>query len=122
MKRLVFILLVFISQVGSGASILIPMDAAQSNHLKAYGLAYYALKEEISVDWLLNYRGGSFLITWSSALESECKVRGLYTEILSEIQVNSILKQIASPAVNMNVVRMDKAPRIAVYSPKNELI
>ncbi|GHM99137.1 hypothetical protein WSM22_06270 [Cytophagales bacterium WSM2-2] len=105
-----------------GASILIPMDATQTNHLKAYGLAYFALKKDISVDWLLNYRGGSFMIEWTSAMELECKVRGLYIEKITDQQANTILKQVASPAVNMNVVRMDKAPRIAVYSPKNEFV
>lgn len=122
MKRLAFLLLAFVSHAVFGASILIPMDAAQTNHLKAYGLAYFALKKEVSVDWLLNYRGGSFLIEWSPTIESECKVRGLFIETLGDRQVNNILNQVASPAVNMNVVRMDKAPCVAVYSPKNELI
>jgi hypothetical protein len=122
MKQLAILLLVFVSHAVFGVSILIPMDAAQTNHLKAYGLAYFALKKEVSVDWLLNYRGGSFLIEWSPNMESECKIRGLYTELLTDRQVNSILTQVASPSVNMNVVRMDKAPRVAVYSPKNELI
>ena len=98
------------------------MDASQTNHLKAYGMAYFALKHEVSVDWLLNFRGGSFLIKWSDEIDSECKLRGLYTETLTDRQVNSILTRVASPSENMNVVRMDKAPRVAVYSPKNELI
>ncbi len=122
MKRVIFILLTFLSQLVFGASILIPMDAVQTNHLKAYGFAYFALQKNISVDWLLNYRGGSFMLEWSSALASECKVRGIYTEIITAKETNAILKQVNSPTVNMNVVRMDKAPRIAVYSPKNELI
>lgn len=122
MKKLVIIWLTFFSELVFGASILIPMDDAQTNHLKAYGLAYFALQKNISVDWLLNYRGGSFMIEWSSALESECKVRGIYTEIISPKQTNAILKEVNSPAVNVNVVRMDKAPRIAVYSPKNEFV
>src|SRR5689334_25013616 len=122
MKRLIVILFVSLSQTVFAASILIPMDASQTNHLKAYGLAYFALQKDISVDWLLNYRGGSFMIEWSRAMESECKVRGIYTEIITAKQVNDILKQVNSPAVNMNIVRMDKAPRIAVYSPKSELV
>jgi hypothetical protein len=122
MKQLVIVLLAFVSHAVLGSSILIPMDAAQTNHLKAYGLAYFALKREISVDWLLNYRGGSFMLTWSTELESECKIRGLYTETLNDRQVTTILNQVASPSVNMNVVRMDRAPRVAVYSPKNELV
>jgi hypothetical protein len=122
MKLFIFIMLVVLSQVVFGASILIPMDAAQTNHLKAYGVAYYALKKDVSVDWLLNYRGGSFLLPWSAALESECVIRGLHIEKLSVQQVNVILGQVASPAVNMDVVRLDRAPRIAVYSPKNDLV
>ncbi len=122
MKKSAFILLLAFSQLVQGASILIPMDASQTNHLKAYGLAYLALKRDVSVDWLLNFRGGSFMIPWSSQFESECLVRGIYIEKLSAQQVNSLLAQITNPSVNMDVVRLDKAPRIAVYSPKNELI
>ena len=116
-----FVLSLFIKVAGA-VSILIPMDNAQSNHLKAYGVAFFALQKNISVDWLLNYRGGSFLVTYSDQFSGECKVRGVHTEIISAQEINSILNQISSPAVNMNIVRMDKAPRIAVYSPKNEMI
>jgi len=122
MKRLGFILLIALSQVVYGTSLLIPMDGAQTNHLKGYGLAYLALKKEVSVDWLLNYRGGSFMIAWSAFLERECVVRGIYFEKLSSEQVNTLLAQVSNPSVNMDVVRLDQAPRIAVYSPKNELI
>jgi len=122
MHRLAFILLIALSQVVYGTSILIPMDVAQTNHLKAYGLAYLALKKEVSVDWLLNYRGGSFMITWSAWLERECVVRGIYFEKISAQEINILLAQVTNPSVNMDVVRLDQAPRIAVYSPKNELI
>jgi hypothetical protein len=122
MKRLAFIVLLTFSLRVDGACLLIPMDASQTNHLKAYGLAYFALKHDVPVDWLLNYRGGSFMIPWSSQLESECLVRGIYIEKLSDQQVNSLLAQITNPSINMEVVRLDKAPRMAVYSPKNELI
>jgi hypothetical protein len=115
-------MLIVLSQVAYSTSILIPMDVTQTNHLKAYGLSYLALKSDVSVDWLLNYRGGSFLIEWSAWLERECLVRGIYFEKISALQVNAILNQVASPSVNMDVVRLDQAPRIAVYSPKNELI
>ena len=119
------LLLVFI--LGSpiqqwATSILIPMDEAQQNHLKAYGIAYFALQHDISVDWLLNYRGGSFLMDYSPTLATECRVRGVSSEILADGMTNRVLTQISSPAVNMNIVRMDKAPRIAVYSPKNDLV
>ncbi|HEY5825003.1 MAG TPA: asparagine synthetase B [Cyclobacteriaceae bacterium] len=104
------------------AHLLIPMDGSQKNHLKAYGLAYYILKADQEVDWLLNYRGGSFLIKYAPSIENECIVRGISFEVLQNEKVNSILKEISSPSVNMDVVRMAKAPRIAVYSPKNELV
>ncbi|MFN3840155.1 MAG: asparagine synthetase B [Cyclobacteriaceae bacterium] len=104
------------------SSILIPMDKGQRNHLKAYGIAYFALQQEMPVDWLLNYRGGSFLIEFSQRVLSECTVRGISAEVLNDLEVNKLLNLIESPAVNMNLVRMERAPRIAVYSPKNEII
>jgi hypothetical protein len=94
------------------------MDHQQKNHLKAYGLAYWAMKKDNSVDWLLNYRGGSFLFKYSTATETECTVRGISYEVITDSRANAILNEIASPAVNMNVVQMGKVPRIAVYSPQ----
>ena len=122
MKILFAIVLTLFLETASATSILIPMDAAQHNHLKAYGVAFFSLKKDISVDWLLNYRGGSFLMNYSTTLESECKIRGVYFELSSDRNTNQILAQISSPSVNMNIVRMNKAPRIAVYSPKNDLV
>jgi len=103
-------------------AILLPMDGAQKNHLKTYGLAFKALQRGGYVDWLLNYRGGSFLIPYEQNIHSECVIRGISFEVISEAAVNSILKEIESPAVNMNVVRLEKAPRIAVYSPKGDFL
>jgi hypothetical protein len=118
-----FSLILFLSFASSrAASILIPMDEKQKNHLKAYGVAYYILKQDLEVDWLLNYRGGSFMVTWSKGIETECIVRGITYELITESSVNNILKEISSPSVNMNVVKLERAPRIAVYSPKSELI
>ncbi|NJN41127.1 MAG: asparagine synthetase B [Flammeovirgaceae bacterium] len=105
-----------------GTSILIPMDDSQKNHLKAYGIAYHTLTREVAVDWLLNYRSGSFLIDYSRDIESECKIRGVTYELKNDAEVNSILNLISSPAQNMNLIRMEKAPRVAVYSPKGDLI
>lgn len=105
-----------------GNAILLPMDGAQKNHLKTYGLAFKALQRGGYVDWLLNYRGGSFLIPYEQNIHSECVIRGISFEIISEATENSILKEIESPAVNMNVVRLEKAPRIAVYSPKGDFL
>src|SRR5260221_6167224 len=98
------------------------MDGSQRNHLKAYGIAYYILKNGGEVDWLLNYRGGSFLVATSLAIENEFTVRGVSFEIMTAEKANSNLNEIASPSVNMNVVKLQTAPKIAVYSPKNESI
>jgi hypothetical protein len=122
MKAWLIGLLVFVFAPSLSSSILIPMDEAQKNHLKAYGLVYSLLKENTVVDWLLNYRGGSFLIANNKSSQSECVIRGVSYEVLSDEKSNAILLDISSPAVNMNVVRLEKAPRIVVYSPKSELI
>jgi len=116
------LLIVLTARVAWANSILIPMDEFQTNHLKAYGIAYFALRENIEIDWLLNYRGGSFLIAYTPKLENECRVRAVFYEALTAAAANKIRNEILSPALNMNVVRMETAPRIAVYSPKNELI
>lgn len=123
MKRYyLLLLLVLHTTLVFANSILIPMDDAQRNHLKAYGLAYYALKQNVEVDWLMNYRGGSFLINYTPAVQSECIIRGISFELISSAKTNAILMEIAKPEVNMNVMRLETAPKIAVYSPKNELI
>ncbi len=98
------------------------MDDAQSNHLKAYGLAFHVLKRDKTVDWLLNYRGGSFLFDYSEDVKNECTIRGISFEVLGADKVNTILTEITHPEVNMNLVKLERAPRIAVYSPKNDLI
>ncbi|MCF4102508.1 asparagine synthetase B [Gillisia sp. M10.2A] len=95
------------------------MDAkAQSNHLKAYGITYYSLQNEQKVEWLLNYRGGSFLIYDSDDLRKECKIRGVSFEVISDSKVSLILEEIESPSKNMEVVLLEKAPKIAVYAPQ----
>ena len=95
------------------ARILIPMDAeSQSNHLKAYGLVYYSLENQLKVNWLLNYRGGSFLIADSEELRKECRIRGVDFELISEDKSVSILEEISSPSQNMESVSLEKAPKI----------
>ncbi|GGD44802.1 hypothetical protein GCM10011514_06020 [Emticicia aquatilis] len=93
------------------------MDDSQSNHLKAYGIAYMTLKNNTEIDWLLNYRGGSFLINYSSNTQKECLIRGVSFEIISDADVQTLKQQISNPDVNMEVMRLHKAARIAVYSP-----
>jgi len=98
--------------------ILIPMDNSQTNHLKAYGIAYWILRTETEVSWLLNYRGGSFMCYYHPAIQNECRIRGVSFEVISDAQANDILAEIASPALNYDVMKLEKYPRIAVYSPK----
>ena len=102
------------------AYIIIPMDNTQNNHLKAYGIAYYAIELELKVDWLLNYRGGSFMIKQYSEIEDECNIRGVSYEIIADLKSTEILTSIASPEKNQDVVRLQKAPKIAIYSPNNK--
>ncbi|MDA9646610.1 asparagine synthetase B [Flavobacteriaceae bacterium] len=94
------------------------MDAeGQKSHLKAYGITYWALNKQQDVKWLLNYRGGSFLIPFVDSIEKECLIRGVSYELLSNQKVESILNEIKSPSKNMDAVILEKAPKIAVYSP-----
>ena len=96
------------------------MDNKQNNHLKAYGIAYYSLQNDIKVSWLLNYRGGSFLIKEYSQITNECSIRGVNFEIISDLQSTKILNSIALPEINQDIVSLNKAPKVAIYSPKNK--
>ncbi len=115
-----FLGILFLSNSLIASRILIPMDEQQNNHLKAYGLTYWVLKNGEEANWLLNYRGGSFMLPFQSEIESECQIRGIKYEIISEGQVSEILLNIAKPDVNMELVKLLKAPKIAVYSPKTK--
>lgn len=98
------------------------MDAdGQKNHLKAYGLTYWVLKKELKVKWLLNYRGGSFLLPDTETIQRECQIRGISFEIISNAKAEGILEEISSPSKNMEAVILEKAPKIAVYTPKGKL-
>ncbi|WP_187261486.1 asparagine synthetase B [Pontibacter beigongshangensis] len=99
------------------AQILVPMDETQKDHLKSYGLAFWILQQEQEVDWLLNYRGGSFGFRHAEPVEKELLARGITFQVLSDAEYQNILNQIAHPDVNMDVMKLEKAPRIAVYSP-----
>jgi hypothetical protein len=100
--------------------VFIPMDDKQTNHLKAYGIAFWILKKDTEVDWLLNYRGGSFMCKYHPMIQNELTVRGVSYEIISDADANRILNEIASPALNYDVMKLEKWPRIAVYSPKSK--
>ncbi|GAQ48970.1 hypothetical protein FPK15_contig00023-0001 [Flavobacterium psychrophilum] len=113
-----FILVILISFSVKANFILLPMDeTSQKNHLKAYGITYWALEKQYKASWLLNYRGGSFLLPDVSDIRKECQIRGVSFEVLSDNQTNNILADISSPSQNMEVVVLEKAPKVAVYSP-----
>ncbi|MFQ6102711.1 MAG: asparagine synthetase B [Candidatus Glassbacteria bacterium] len=100
-----------------GAKILIPMDLTQTDHLKAYGLAYKSLEMGWDVEWLLNYRGGSFLLLDRELLRKEAKIRGVYYELLTtafEAEMNGVIDE-----NNMDIILLEKAPSVAIYTPPN---
>jgi hypothetical protein len=118
--KIIIILLIACIQLNTAYAdkLLIPMDATQKNHLKAYGIAYYVLGQEKEVEWLLNYKGGSFLMDDYENIERECLLRGVSFTTMSEAQADRIKDELANPAVNADVVKLLKVPKIAVYSPK----
>jgi hypothetical protein len=97
------------------------MDETQKNHLKAYGIAYWVLQKDIEVNWLLNYRGGSFMLQFAQAIDEECTIRGVTCQVIADAQAAAILEEIADPQVNMENIKLHKPPKVAVYSPKNKL-
>ena len=120
-KSILYCLLFLFSFSVKASFILIPMDeATQQNHLKAYGITYWALDKQYKASWLLNYRGGSFSMPQIPTLEAECRIRGVSYEVLPDVRYEQILLEIADPEVNMDVVKLEKTPKIAVYSPKNK--
>ena len=121
MKNAFLFLLLLCGFYANAAYLLIPMDeGSQSNHLKAYGITFYSLEQGVKVQWLLNYRGGSFLLEDLKEFRDECVIRGVSYEIISESEALGILEDIASPSQNMEAVILEKAPKIAVYSPKDK--
>jgi hypothetical protein len=122
MKRLLITGLFLLSLLSraAAAELFIPMDDDQKNHLKAYGIAFWVLKNGGTVDWLLNYQGGSFACAYTTDIEKECNIRGVSYQIMPDGQYAQIKNEIADPAQNMDVVKLEKAPKIAVYSPKTK--
>lgn len=120
-KAILLSIFILSGAISARASHLVmPMDQVQSNHLKAYGIAYWVLQQQETVDWLLNYRGGTFACEYSQKLENECVIRGVKYEVISDAQYNQIVSTIASPSSNMDLMKLEKHPKIAVYSPKNK--
>jgi len=127
MKRQLYVLLFLcsllfgLSRNGIAQYLLIPMDQVQTNHLKAYGLIFNALKNGQTAQWLLNYRGGSFLIASSESVRRDALIKGVFIEAISNAKAAAITAEIERADVNMAVVPLEKAPRIAVYTPQQAL-
>ncbi|RNI27825.1 asparagine synthetase B [Rufibacter immobilis] len=122
LPRILFLLLalVLVAPASWASYLLLPMDQNQKNHLKAYGLAYWSLQRQAEVEWLLNYKGGAFAMKHAPELENELVVRGISYQTISDAQYSQILSEIAAPESNMDVMKLEKAPKIAVYSPKSK--
>tara|TARA_B100001093_G_scaffold510531_1_gene576587 strand:- start:4071 stop:5327 length:1257 start_codon:yes stop_codon:yes gene_type:complete len=121
MKKLFLILGIILFTIQAQAAyILIPMDQEQNNHLKAYGIAFWALTEGLEIDWLLNYRGGSFAVKSIKQIQDECNIRGVSYELVPDAKYTNIIMTIADPEKNMDIAKLEKAPKIAVYSPKSK--
>ena len=120
-KKGLFILFFLISFASKASFILLPMDEnTQQNHLKAYGVTFWCLEKSYKASWLLNYRGGSFLLPDAIEIRKECQIRGVSFEVLTDSEETRILDEIASPSQNMETVILEKVPRIAVYTPKGK--
>lgn len=120
-KRILYVLIFLVSLTAKANFILLPMDeTTQQNHLKAYGITYWCLDKQYKASWLLNYRGGSFLLPDAPEIRKECQIRGVSFEVLSDAQANQILDEISSPSQNMETVVLEKAPKVAVYTPKGK--
>ncbi len=100
------------------SQLLIPMDLKQVNHLKAYGITYWVIAQNVDAFWLLNYRGGSFVIPNVALVEKECLTRGITYEVISDAEFNRIRSEISNPEINQDVIKLEKAPRVAVYTPE----
>ena len=121
-KILILVLFSLLVKIGFSSYLLIPMDdVRQKNHLKAYGIAYWVLQNDIEIEWLLNYRGGSFLIQYYKDIEKECVVRGVSYELIADVQAQSIKQKIGNPEINQEVIKLEKFPKIAVYTPSGKM-
>ncbi|MEN8226311.1 MAG: asparagine synthetase B, partial [Bacteroidota bacterium] len=120
-KRNIFIILFLLGTFSAQAAyIFIPMDDTQRDHLKAYGVAFWVLEQEVEVSWLLNYKGGSFMCQHHQLIENECVIRGVSYQVIADVQAATLLQDISDPEVNMDEIKLHIPPKIAVYSPKNK--
>ena len=121
LRNLLITFILLLSFQAKAAFILLPMDeTTQQNHLKAYGITFWCLDKQYKASWLLNYRGGSFLLPDAPEIRKECQIRGVSFEILSDGEADAILNEISSPSQNMETVVLEKAPKVAVYTPKGK--
>ena len=121
MKRIICLLLFFSFCFGTSLKasyLLLPMDAeTQRDHLKAYGITFWVLENQVEAWWLLNYRGGSFAFPYNSVFEKECLTRGVSYEVISDGAFNAIIEEISNPEENMEAIKLEVAPKVAVYTP-----
>lgn len=117
---LIFSTILFINTASYAQKILIYMDLNQTDHLKAYGVAYWALERQINVEWLLNYRGGSFMMDHYPAVERELRLRGVAFSNISGAQASQIYSEIEEN--NMDVILLEKPPKVAIYTPPNKQV
>jgi len=117
MKKIFLISFIFCLPLFGQSKIFIPMDLSQSDHLKAYGITFNSLKRGLKADWLLNYKGGSFMLDYSERVVMDCRIRNVNYELVDNIQLVDIYSYVQSEDQNMDVVRLEKAPEIAVYVP-----
>ena len=118
MRKVIFLFSLCCALPAFAERLLIPMDLQQRDHLKAYGVAFWALERGVTVEWLLNYRGGVFMLDYHGSVAQEAQIRGVSADVISEAQAASIYAEIDGG--NMEVVRLEKAPKIAVYTPPNK--
>ncbi|MFT6829161.1 MAG: hypothetical protein ACJAZV_002459, partial [Roseivirga sp.] len=120
-KLLILLILTTFCFASYANKLLVPMDESQTNHLKAYGVAYWVLSKDVTIDWMLNYRGGSFLLPATTGVENELIIRGVSYELISDATAAQLESQIVSPGSNMDMMKLEKVPKIAVYSPKTKM-
>jgi hypothetical protein len=121
MRKLIVILaLTLLGSTSYAGMLLIPMDESQQNHIKSYGIAYWVLEQKLPIEWLLNYRGGSFLMDNIPSIQKKCTERGVSFQVIADAQVDAIYREIADPEVNMEKVKLEVAPKIAVYTPQGK--
>ena len=105
MRKLIVILaLALLGNTSFAGMLLIPMDESQQNHIKSYGIAYWVLEQKLPIEWLLNYRGGSFLMENIPTIQRKCTERGVSFQVIADAQVQAIYQEIADPEVNMEKV------------------